>query len=128
MPPRSSDRPFRLEADLPLGHLTLRALLLGREPTAVAVPRPARRPRLERRVLRALLELVRAAWPKVAALGARRKRRRHAADRRQPIGPRQVQPRDRSEQPPGVRMLGVVKDFLEGPLLDHATRVHDEDT
>ena len=83
--------------------------------------------RLERRHLHALRELVRAARPEVAALGPVAERGRQARDRRQPLGARPVDARDRAEQAPGVGMLGVVEDLVERPLLDDPARVHDGD-
>ena len=38
-----------------------------------------------------------------------------------------VDPRDRAQQAPGVRMLGVVEQLVERPLLDHPPGVHDHD-
>ena len=68
---------------------------------------------------RALGELVRAARAEVAALGAVGQRGRQPGDRRQPLRSRLVDARDRSEQPPRVRVLGVVEDLLRPPAPLH---------
>ena len=98
----------------------------GDEPAAVAMAAVPRHARLERRVVGALVELVRAARAEVAALRARGERRRHPADCRKPVGPRHVEPRDRAEQSPRVRVLGVVEDLVERALLDDPAGVHHE--
>ena len=94
------------------------ALLLGRQPAAVAGARARRPARLERRHLGALLELVRAARAEVAALGPVGERRRQPRDRRQALRPRPVDARDRAEQAPRVGVLRVVEDLVERALLD----------
>src|SRR4029450_11900451 len=76
---------------------------------------------------RALGELVRAAWAEVAALRPRRERRRRAGDGGEPLGAWTVDARDRPEQAPGVRVLGVVEDLVEGALLHDSPGVHHGD-
>ena len=83
--------------------------------------------RLERRRLRALRELVPAARAEVAAGRAVVHRGRHSRYGRQALGPRPVHPRDRAQQAPRVRVLRVVEDLVDRPLLDDAPGVHDED-
>ena len=83
---------------------------------------------LERRLLRALLERVRAARPELAALRQVDQRRRRAGDRVQPRRPvgrssRGIEP----EQPPRVGMLRVVEELPLRALLDDAAGVHDHD-
>ena len=78
-------------------------------------------------VLRALRELVPAARAEVAALGPVDERRRQPGDRRQALGPRPVDARDRPEQPPRVRVLRVVEDLVERPGLDDPPAVHHRD-
>src|SRR5207342_2640171 len=102
------------------------ALHLDREPAAVEVARLLDAI-LERRLLPALLEGVRAAWAELAALREVDQRRRRALDRVQPVGLRPVESRDRAEQPPGVGMLRVVEDLALRPHLDDAAGVHDHD-
>src|SRR3712207_4428075 len=53
--------------------------------------------------------------------------RRRPRDRGQAGRPRPVDARDRAQQPPRVRMLRVVEDLVEGPLLDDPPGVHDGD-
>ena len=54
-------------------------------------------------------------------------RRRQARDRRQALRPRPVHAGDRAQQAPRVRVLRVVEDLVDRPLLDDAPRVHHED-
>ena len=54
-------------------------------------------------------------------------RRRRALDRVQPLRLRPVEPRDRAEQAPGVRVLRVVEDVALRAALDDAAGVHDDD-
>src|SRR5690242_21857587 len=65
--------------------------------------------------------------PKAAALRSVDQRRRLAGYCRQAARLRPVKPRDRPEQPPGVRVLRIVKDLLLVALLDNAACVHDQD-
>ena len=53
--------------------------------------------------------------------------RRRATDRHQPLGRRRPARRDRSEQAPRVRMLGLVEDGLEVASLGDPAGVHDGD-
>src|SRR6266566_3221983 len=75
----------------------------------------------------ATVESLRAPRPKAAAGRPVDHRRRLARDRSQAAGPWPVEPGDRAEQPPGVRVLGVVEDLILVALLDDPARVHDED-
>ena len=59
--------------------------------------------------------------------GPVRQRRRQPGDRRQPLRPRPVDPRDRAQQAPRVRVLRVVEDLVERSLLHDPARVHDRD-
>ena len=74
-----------------------------------------------------LLERVRAARPELAALRQVDQRRRRALDRVQLLRLGPVEPRDRAEQPPRVRVLRVVEDVPLRAALDDPARVHDED-
>src|SRR6266550_9267486 len=76
----------------------------------------------------AAVESLRAPRPKAAAGRPVDHRRRLARERSQAAWPWPVEPRDRAEQPPGVRVLGVVEDLILVALLDDPARVHDEDT
>ena len=96
-------------------HLAPPALVVDREPAAVAVARLAVHARLERRHLDALRELVRAARAKVAALRPVRERGREALDRGQALGARPVHAGDRPEQPPPRRRARALR--VEGDLL-----------
>ena len=49
------------------------------------------------------------------------------ANRREPLRLRAVEPRDRAEQAPGVRVLRVVEELALRPVLDDAARVHHGD-
>src|SRR5207248_960318 len=77
------------------------------------------------RLLRALLEGIRAARPELAALGKVDQRRRHPLDRIEALLLRTVEARDRAEQPPCVRVLPVVKELPSRRALDDAAGVHD---
>src|SRR5215204_2209162 len=118
---------LRIETDLSRAHLAQLPLLLGRQPAAVAVVRPPFEARLQGRNLGALVKLVRATRAEMAALRTMGQGGRQPGDCRQPPQPRPVHARDRAEQPPGVRVLGVVEDLVQRPLLDYPARVHDED-
>ena len=76
---------------------------------------------------RAAIEPLRAARPEAAPRGQVDQRRRRARDRRQPLGLRPVEPRDRAEQPPCVRVLGVVEEVVLRSALDDPARVHHHD-
>ena len=78
-------------------------------------------------LLEALLERVRAARPELAALRQVDQRRRRALDRVQLLRLRPVEPRDRAEQAPGVRVLRVVEEVPLRAALDDPAGVHDED-
>ena len=69
-------------------------------------------------------ERVRAARREVTACGRGEQRRRGARDRRQPRRAVAVQPRDRPQQPPGVRVPRVVEQLVQRALLDHLPGVH----
>ena len=98
-------------------------LLLTGEPAAVQVAGRAAA-LLELRLLVAAAERVRAARAEVTALGRRDQRRRLALDLGEAVGARPVEAHDRAEQAPGVGVLGVVEDLLEGSGLDHPAGVH----
>src|SRR5689334_3059242 len=100
-------------------------LVIDFEPAAVKVPRRLDAV-LERRLLLALVEGMRASWPELAAVGKRDQRRRRALDRVQPLRTRTVEPRDRAEQPPRIRHLRVVEEVTCLRALDDPPRVHDE--
>src|SRR5206468_12330117 len=108
------------------GRLAQPPLLVEGQPAAVEVA-PGVDAVLERRLLLALLEGVRAARAELAAPREVDQRRRRALDRVQALGLRPVEPRDRAEQAPRVRVLRVVEDVALPAVLDHAARVHDED-
>ena len=65
--------------------------------------------------------------PKLHPCGQVDQRGRRALDRRQPLGLRPVEARDRAEQPPCVRVLGVVEEVVLRSALDGPARVHDHD-
>src|SRR5439155_8998202 len=94
----AGERPF---AQLPL--------LVDRQPAAVEVARLLDAV-LEAGLLDALVERMRAARPELAAGRRADQRRRRALDRVQALLLRPVEPRDRAEQPPRVRMLWVVEE------------------
>src|SRR5207302_866818 len=75
---------------------------------------------VEARLLRALLEGMRAARTELAALRCVDQRRRRPLDRMQALRARSVEARDRTEQPPRVRMLRVVEEIPLVALLDDA--------
>src|SRR5581483_12321920 len=104
----------------------MRALVADVEPAAVEVARRLHAV-LERRLLRALLERMRAPRPELAAGRQCDERRRRSRDRVQALGPWTVEARDRAEQPPGVRHLRVVEEVARRAALDDAARVHHED-
>src|SRR5205807_7301236 len=85
------------------------ALRLHGQPAAVEVAGRLDAVR-ERRLLQALVEGMRAARAELAALRQVDQRRRRALDRRQPLGLRPVEPRNRAEQAPRVRMLRIVEE------------------
>src|SRR4029077_16769201 len=97
----------------PTADLALLALLIRAEPAAIAVRGGIWEAPLEWRHLPALGELVRAARPERAALGQREQRRRRAADLRQPLRARPVEPGQRTQEAPGVGVLGVVEDLVQ---------------
>ncbi len=82
---------------------------------------------LEARLLHALVEGVRAAWPELAAGRGADERGRRALDRVQPLLPGPVESRDRSEQAPRIRHLRVVEERPRRRPFDDPARVHDED-
>ncbi len=116
---------LRPQPDLARRDLALGALLLHAQPAAVEMrPLPVD-PGLERRHLGALAELVRAARAEVAPGRAVGERGRQPRDGRQPLGTRPVDAGDRPEQPPRVRVLGVVEEVVERALLHDPAGVHD---
>src|SRR5436305_3319776 len=82
---------------------------------------------LEPGFLHALVERVRAARPELAAGRRPDQRRRRALDRMQPLLLRAVEPRDRAEQPPRVRVLRVVEEAPRLGALHDTAGVHDDD-
>src|SRR5262249_52612220 len=82
---------------------------------------------LQRRNLAAFDETEAAARPEGAALGQAQKRGRAAGDRRQPLGLRALQRRDRVMQAPGIGMPGLGEDVALGAALHDAPRIHDHD-
>src|SRR5438876_11202614 len=82
---------------------------------------------LERGLLHALVERMRAPWPELAALREVDQRRRRAGDRVQTLRLRPVEARNRPEQTPRVRMLRVVEELPLRSAFDDASRVHDDD-
>src|SRR5262245_65157363 len=75
----------------------------------------------------AAIERLRAPRSEAAALRPVDQRRWLAGDRRQAARLWPVESSDRPQQPPGVRMLRVVKDLLFVAFLDNSAGVHDED-
>ena len=104
-----------------------RALVVDVEPAAVEMRRRSPDAVLERRLLHALVERMRAARPELAARRRLDQRRRRALDRVQPVGLRPVEPRDRAEQAPRVGHLRVVEELARLGLLDDPAGVHDDD-
>src|SRR6185437_15984062 len=102
------------------------ALLVDREPAAVEVALVVDAV-LQLGLLEALLERMRAARAELAALREVDQRRRRALDGVQLLRLGPVEPRDRAEQAPGVRMLRVVEDVPLGATLDDPAGVHDDD-
>ena len=78
-------------------------------------------------VVAALLAAVRAARRERAARRQRDEVRRLAQDGREPRLLGLVEPRQRRQQAPRVRVVGVVEDLVHGAVLDGAAAVHDHD-
>src|SRR5438477_12437634 len=76
---------------------------------------------------RAAIDRERAAGPELASLRQARHVGRRALDRLEPAAHFGVEPRDRAEQRPGVRVLRVVEDVFSAALLDDPTCIHDDD-
>src|SRR5262245_19751888 len=81
----------------------------------------------ELRPRRAEVEAIGAAGLEAAAWARRERRGRRPRDSREPVDARPAEPRNRTQQSPGVRMLRVAEDSRPRPLLDDAARVHDDD-
>ena len=112
---RRSRRQLRMDR-----RLAPRELLGHRQEAAVAVT--GRRALLERRLLGAGREDVRAARRERAARRQREQRGRQARDRRQAVRLGTVDARDRAQQPPGVGVLRVREQLALGAVLDDAAR------
>src|SRR5207302_6713507 len=96
-----------------------------REPAPVEMT--VRGARLELGLDRASREGVRATRCKATTWGQVDERRWQPPNRLEPLRPRLVDPRDRAEEPPGVRVLRIVEDVGGRRAFDDAPRVHNRD-
>src|SRR6185312_11387783 len=82
---------------------------------------------LERWLLHALVERMRAPGPEFAPGRGADQRRRRPGDRVQALLARAVEPWNRPEQPPRVRHLRVVEEVARLRALDYSAGIHDDD-
>ena len=125
---RAASAGFASSPISPGSHLATLALLIRREPAAVAVARRARPARASSGGTSAHFEnSCGQRGRKWQPSGRSASEGGRPGDRRQPLRSRPVHARDRPEQPPRVRVLRVVEDLVERPLLDDPAGVHDGD-